>query len=326
MDQPILSIIIPSYNTSKYVDECLPTFIDERLFGNVVIYLIDDGATDDTKDKIMPYVEKYPQLFKFIHKENGGHGSVINYGVHKIVKTKYFKVIDGDDWVDTDQLVKLVDFLCESDVDLINTNYVEKYEEGSIKESICNKVFPNEPKFSDLILTIHSITFKTSIFIDNNIYVREKVFFEDNEYVLYPLQYVEKFVYLPLNVYQYRLGTNGQSVTVESRINKHSHLELVEADIKEKYLNILKADPFNIAISHYENSLYFFFLNDYIYAATLSQTKKEFIDAINGLDKRTNDFAVIYERIYSSKKYKFIKKTKMLPFLLIKNVLSGRFS
>ena len=44
--KPILSIIIPSYNTSKFVDECLPTFIDDYLIGKVVIYLIDDGATD----------------------------------------------------------------------------------------------------------------------------------------------------------------------------------------------------------------------------------------------------------------------------------------
>ena len=92
--EPILTIIIPSYNTSKFVDECLPTFIDDYLIGKVVIYLIDDGATDDTQGKIQKYVMDYPDLFKFVHKENGGHGSVINFGVHNLVKSKYFKIID----------------------------------------------------------------------------------------------------------------------------------------------------------------------------------------------------------------------------------------
>ena len=48
MNTPILSIIVPSYNTSKFVNECLPTFVHQELFGKIVVYLIDDGATDNT--------------------------------------------------------------------------------------------------------------------------------------------------------------------------------------------------------------------------------------------------------------------------------------
>ena len=57
MKNYILSIIVPSYNISKYVDEVLPTYISDSLFGKVKILLIDDGATDDTKIKVSKYVK-----------------------------------------------------------------------------------------------------------------------------------------------------------------------------------------------------------------------------------------------------------------------------
>lgn len=238
MDQPILSIIIPSYNTSKYVDECLPTFIDERLFGKVVIYLIDDGATDNTKEKIMPYVEKYPQLFKFIHKENGGHGSVINYGVHKIVKTKYFKLIDGDDWVSSNALFELVNYLEKTNSDLVLSDYARVYTSKTVKFEYFNKPKVLK-KINKVDILLHTCTFKTEIFINNNIRVRENVFFDDVEYVVFPFLYIKTVSYINSCVYYYRLGSATQSVSSSSMVRHYKDIENVTHDIAI-YLNSIK--------------------------------------------------------------------------------------
>ena len=56
------------------------------------------------------YEKIAPQTFKYVEKENGGHGSTINKGI-SLATGKYFKVIDGDDWVDTDALIKFIDEL-----------------------------------------------------------------------------------------------------------------------------------------------------------------------------------------------------------------------
>jgi len=224
-NQPILSIIVPSYNTSKYVDECLPTFIDERLFGKVKVLLIDDGATDDTSEKIKPYVDKYPQLFEFYHKENGGHGSVINYAVHKLIKTKYFKVVDGDDWVDSDELLKLVSKLYENNADLVVTDFTCCYP---LKNKLnCSFHGGDEKLCTSYDLTIHSITYSTEIFVNNNILLSERVFYEDSEYNFIPLFYVEKFLYFSFNVYKYRLGTSTQSVSYQSQVNHRNDADVV---------------------------------------------------------------------------------------------------
>ncbi len=230
--QPILSIIVPSYNTSQYVDECLPTYIDDRLIGKIKVLCIDDGATDNTKEKIMPYVEKYPTLFYFYHKENGGHGSVINYGVHQVVDTKYFKVIDGDDWVDTEALVNLVEYLYQCDDDLVVSrfNYVwpDKTTQIDCIDSKNNKdnKFKEKNTYSTEILPLlcirlHSATFKTATFKDNNIVIPEKIFYEDNLYYMYPLKFIKKCSYINQNVYQYRLGVATQSTSKEQPKGKH---------------------------------------------------------------------------------------------------------
>ena len=59
------------------------------------------------------YADKYPDTFRVISKENGGHGSTINCGIRNAVG-KYFKVVDGDDWVNTADFVKLVEDLEKS--------------------------------------------------------------------------------------------------------------------------------------------------------------------------------------------------------------------
>ena len=228
MKNKILSIIVPSYNIEKYIDSCVPGYIDERLFDKIDIFFIDDGATDNTKTKLDEYLKKYPTYFHFVHKENGGHGSVINYGVSKCVKTKYFKVVDGDDFVNPDELNKMVDYLYESDNDLIVSCFVHEYPNKTEKQpALLNEVemFEERKTYDSSILeflnvTIHSATFKTDIFIQNKIILPEKVFYEDNLYILYPMKYVKKIAFVNMFVYHYRLGNPNQSVSILNR-NKH---------------------------------------------------------------------------------------------------------
>ena len=230
-NEPILSIIIPSYNTSAYIDECLPFFINEKLFGKVVIYLIDDGATDDTAEKISRYTKLYPYYFKFVHKENGGHGSVINYAVYNLIQSKYFKVIDGDDWVDTNNLIEFVDFLENNDSDLIVSDYDKVYQ-NKIEQVKC--YVPNSDYFKNLLTTIHSLTYKTTIYKNNKILLTEKCFYEDNQFVLYPLRYVTSVDYFSKTIYKYRLGNVEQSVSLSSMLKRFDDYEIIRNEIFNK--------------------------------------------------------------------------------------------
>ena len=103
----LLTIIIPSYNTMSFMDKNISTFLDERLFEKTEILIINDGSEDETATLARKYEKKYKGYIRLIDKENGGHGSTINIGI-KEAKGKFFKVVDADDWVNTENLVKLI--------------------------------------------------------------------------------------------------------------------------------------------------------------------------------------------------------------------------
>lgn len=115
----ILIVTIPSDNTENYIDGCLPYLIDERIISDIEILIVSDGSKDNTVSVAKKWADKYPDSIRVIDKENGGHGSTINRGILETTG-KYFKAVDGDDWVVTENFVKLIEFLKGVDVDLIN--------------------------------------------------------------------------------------------------------------------------------------------------------------------------------------------------------------
>ena len=105
--EKILTVTVPSYNVEKFLENTLDSFVDERVLDDIEVLIVDDGSKDKTAEIGRKYEEKYPDTFRVISKENGGHGSTINRGIGE-AKGKYFKVVDGDDWVDQDGFAELI--------------------------------------------------------------------------------------------------------------------------------------------------------------------------------------------------------------------------
>lgn len=110
----LLTIVVPSYNASKYLDFNLQSFLRPSVPEKLEVIVVDDGSTDDTARIADAYHEKYPDTIKVIHKENGGHGSGINAGL-RAATGKYFKVVDADDWVEHEALERLLDYIASFD-------------------------------------------------------------------------------------------------------------------------------------------------------------------------------------------------------------------
>ena len=111
--EKILSITIPAYNVEKYLDRCLQSFEVPEILDKIEILIINDGSKDKTPDIAQKYCDKYPETYFLYNKENGGHGSGINYGI-RYATGKYFKVVDGDDWLNTEELPAFVQMLEQS--------------------------------------------------------------------------------------------------------------------------------------------------------------------------------------------------------------------
>lgn len=231
----ILTIVVPSYNTKRFMDKSLPTYVDERLKDKIEVLLINDGSTDDT----LVYAKKYelanPQIFRVISKENGGHGSVINLGI-KEASGKYFKVVDGDDWVLTENLVKFVHYLENSDADIVISPYytmdvsrnytVNLHELEKLKN--LNGTIDVDEVIDKVSLGIHGYTIKTNILVKNKIHLTEKCFYDDFQFVTYPTIYSKTIAYYGEPIVNYLIGQKSQSVSNESVYkNRDMHKRIV---------------------------------------------------------------------------------------------------
>lgn len=227
MENKILAIGIPSYNGEPYLDRCIPTFIDERINDKIEVIIVNDGSKDNTQQIAEKYKELYPSTVKVINKENGGHGSAVNAALYS-TNAKYYKVVDCDDWVDTDELVKLVDFLESNDVDIVSNSYNQVNMQTGYSEKIGNygyefgKIYNFEDiNINDMYLSIHSTTYKTSILKENNIKLQEKTFYVDVEYQLLPIPYIKTIAFLDGCAYKYMVGNINQSINIQNFVNRY---------------------------------------------------------------------------------------------------------
>lgn len=221
----LLTFSIASYNIEKYIDKLMSTLLDERVLDKIEILIVNDGSKDRTAEIAKSYEEKYPRTVRLIDKENGGHGSTINRGIAEAAG-KYFRALDGDDWADTEALVKVLDRLEATESDMIIMDYRICYEAGG--EEL--KSFPmlednKEYKFDDIAdkvpyIYYHSIVYKTEFLRENGIRLSEHCFYVDTEYILFSIARVDTVSYFALPLYCYRIGTNEQSVSFEGR-KKH---------------------------------------------------------------------------------------------------------
>lgn len=245
-----LTLTIPSYNVEEFLEQTLNSFVDDSILNDIEVIIVDDGSKDNTAKIAKAYEEKYKNTFKLISKENGGHGSTINAGI-KNATGKYFKVIDGDDWVNTEQLVELIKYLKKSDVDMIFTNYIEFYEDIKTTKKIEFLGFENDTEYtfeeiSDKeIIPMHSLAFKTEILQKNNIVIDENSFYVDVEYILFPIPFIKTVKFFDLYIYVYRLAQANQSVSING-FQKHidNHLNVIDTllDFSEQYS---KSDNYN---------------------------------------------------------------------------------
>lgn len=231
----ILSVVVPSYNAAEYLNETIPTMLAAKNSDMTEIIIVNDGSKDDTSAVAHALKDKYPHIIRVVDKENGGHGSTINAGIN-VATGKYFKVIDADDWVDSHAFDQLILFLQQTDVDEVITPYLEVYMGSDTTQlqtvnGVQEKaIYPYDEflKLHGELPQMHMVTIKTSILRDNHITIGEKMFYVDMEYIMFPSPYIETVTYLNAVVYQYRLGTVTQSVSVGSFIrNRHMHHQVI---------------------------------------------------------------------------------------------------
>ncbi len=81
MNNELISIIVPIYNTEKYLRQCLDSILNQT-YTNFEVLLVNDGSTDSTGMICQEYVEN-DSRFRYFEKDNGGTASARNLGLER---------------------------------------------------------------------------------------------------------------------------------------------------------------------------------------------------------------------------------------------------
>lgn len=112
-----ISIIVPVYNSEKYIADCVRS-ISNQTYKNIEIILVNDGSTD-TSGEICDRLAQNDERIKVIHKENGGTSAARNDGIDA-ASGDYITFVDNDDtWQGTDSLQKMINLIADSHADII---------------------------------------------------------------------------------------------------------------------------------------------------------------------------------------------------------------
>ena len=227
-----ISFAIPCYNSQDYMAHAIESILPGG--EDVEIIIVNDGSKDRTSEIAHEYMEKYPTIIKVVDKENGGHGDAVNSGL-TYATGKYFKVVDSDDWVDEEALLKVLDTIKgfvkdESEVDMVIANYVyEKVGMTHKKVIRYDNVLPENQIFKwedighfrlDQYILMHSVIYRTEMLKLCQLELPKHTFYVDNIYVYYPLPHVRTLYYMNVDLYRYFIGREDQSVNEKVMISR----------------------------------------------------------------------------------------------------------
>ena len=220
----LITFTVPCYNSAAYMDHCIETLLTAGEDAEII--LVDDGSKDDTGKIADAYAEKYPTIVRVIHQENGGHGEGVNQGIRNATGV-YFKVVDSDDWLDTDALQQVLAELRahlndEQPLDLMMANYVYEHVADNTRNIVDYKgILPEGRVFTwneigkfppNKNILMHSVIYRTEVLRRSGMELPKHTFYVDNIFVYQPLPYVKSMYYMDLDLYRYFIGRADQSV------------------------------------------------------------------------------------------------------------------
>lgn len=261
----VLTIVVPTYNAENYLRTNLESFCIKEIMADIEVLVVNDGSTDQSLHIAEEYAARYPDTYRVLTKENGGHGSGINYGI-QYAAGEYFKVVDADDWVSEQPFRRLVRTLKTYKADIVYSGFLWAYDNGTgdistfktkpeIKKPFAgveyNKVYSFDEVSDRLYVKMHNMTIRTAILKEHNIHMDEGCYYVDTEYITYPIPYVETICFAKGYVYMYRIGRGGQSISLEKMQKNEANYDRVLKALIQFYQNLGKDIPCSSAKKDY---------------------------------------------------------------------------
>lgn len=234
---PKISVIVPVYNTAKFLDRCIESILNQS-YDNFELILINDGSTDNSVEIIKKF-EKQDKRIIFINNNNNGVSETRNIGLRN-AKGEYIQFVDSDDYINEDMLIDTLKLLEKNKSDLVITGLyldIEKdnrvntsiqtydYKESTNKREIAVDVL-NRLDGTYINSPINKL-YKRSIIIENNIFMDKSIDLgEDYIFNIMYLKYCQKVIFSDKCYYHYWMKIEN-NLTFRFRENKLDLMRLM---------------------------------------------------------------------------------------------------
>lgn len=253
------SIIIPVYNTSKYLNKCIKSAINQD-YENIEIIIVNDGSTDDSLEIIKKYTKKYKNIV-LIDQKNKGLSEARNAGIKKATGD-YFLLLDSDDFIEYNLISKLNEYTSKNP-DLIRFQLRTIDEDGNLISDYHEKAFEltNGSKGFELITSYRFVEVST-------IYLYNTNYFKKNKFKFKPGVSHEDFGLIPLVI------EKADSIISIDYVG-YNYLQRNESIMHSKDYDKLKKKAFDVLIQYedlikYNGSRYY---KSYITNSVISKSK-----------------------------------------------------
>lgn len=313
----LLSVIVPVYNTSKYLEKSLDSIIDASI-DNMEILIINDGSTDNSEEIILKYQKLYPELIRYIKQENHGLGNVRNVGL-KEAKGKYLAAIDSDDTININFFSDAVEYL-NKDIDVVMYDWLTVTDNSEYETSALDYVYRNLNKYKGLLYTTIMPSTCNKI-IKKKLFDKLKLTYNEDKYEdlsanPFIMLKAETIKYINKPYYEYYIRSNS-IMRARPGNSMMDVIKLVDVRLK-KYKEIV-----NVDINEFKFNTYTWRIEEYIINPLYDLDEKEMSKSIKYMYKNIKDIMIeiiesdnykkMLEKIQDKEKIKYIKeRNKML--------------
>ena len=246
-----VSIVIPVYNTEKYISRCIQSCLNQT-YNDYEIIVINDGSTDGSEAIVAQYSRKYDRI-KLVSINNSGLSIARNIGMD-MANGEYIYFLDSDDWIDSDCLEKCCYYADEHKLDIVCFDAKTVLEEGAPPKYLFatydrkNKIneyvvetgieYTNNYEHKPIHVSAWTVFLRREFLINNRIHFLEKVFYEDIKFHYDCMLAASRIMYIPFQFYNrtYRKESIITSNVSFKKVESIFNVAIGILDSAEKYL------------------------------------------------------------------------------------------
>lgn len=312
---PKISVIVPIYNTEKYLKKCIDSLLNQTL-EDIEIVLVNDGSPDNSQAVIDEYVALYPDKIKSFNQENKGQAAARNLGISKATG-EFLGFVDSDDYMEPEGYLKSYNYAIQNNLDIVCFALCEENEGEKNPIKLLHDECENDVRYILNTPSPCNKIVRRTVFTENNLKFAENYIYEDLELIPKLVLYSKKIGFIEESFYNYIIHPD--STMRQKKYNpKLASIYYVMESLKKQFEK-----------TAYKSELEYMFIEHLMHSAVLRYLdyREGSEDIIKIADIMKKSFPKWYKNPYFKKediKYKifcwlvYLKKPALLKKLLSK--------